>query len=98
MLSGRDEHALFHQTGGVADAGDVASTGFNGKTVEVGAVKDNAGSGWRWKNSKADRRAAVESFTGATHRRANCLLLSQGEDVKSFTTYRSEERRVAREC
>src|ERR1700757_2409864 len=42
MLGRGKKYALFHQTGGVADASDVAPTGFNRKKVKVGAAKNDA--------------------------------------------------------
>src|SRR5438445_11743551 len=43
MLGSREQHALLHQAGGVADAGHVAATGFDPKVVKVGAAEDNSG-------------------------------------------------------
>jgi hypothetical protein len=39
MFSGREEHALLHQTSGVADAGYIAAARLNPKIVEIGAAK-----------------------------------------------------------
>jgi len=36
------EHAFFHQAGGVTDARDVLSMSFNGKIIEINATKDDA--------------------------------------------------------
>jgi len=47
VFGGGKKHALFHQTGGVADAGNVAATGFNGKMIQVGAAKNDASVGGR---------------------------------------------------
>ena len=41
MLGGRDEHALAHQAGGVADPGNVFAVGGNAKPIEVGAAEQN---------------------------------------------------------
>src|ERR1700720_2501273 len=81
MLGGGDEHALLHQAGGVTDAGYVASAGFDRKTVEVGAVKHDSRSGRRGQNPQTDRRAAVETHSGASHSSTNCLLVCQRVDV-----------------
>src|SRR3954469_5880333 len=43
MLSGRDEHALFHQTGGVTDARHVATDGLEFKAVKISTPEDNTG-------------------------------------------------------
>ena len=43
MLSGRDEHALFHQAGGVTDARHVATDGLEFKAVKISTPEDNTG-------------------------------------------------------
>jgi len=87
VFGGGDEHALLHQAGGVTDAGYVASAGFDGEAVEVGAVEDDSRSGRGGQNPQADRGAAVETHSCAGHRSTNCLLVRQGEDGKSFVLY-----------
>ena len=77
VLGGGDEHALLHQAGGVADAGYVASTGFDGEAVKVGAVEYDSSSGWRGENSQADWGATVQTDSGAGYRSTNCLLVGQ---------------------
>ena len=74
VLGGGDEHALLHETGGIADAGDVAADGFNLKAIQIDAAKHDSRSGRRGKNSHRNRRAAVESYSTAFHGRAHCLL------------------------
>src|SRR5208282_1458700 len=81
VFGGGDEHALLHQAGGVTDAGYVASAGFDGEAVEVGAVEDDSRSGRGGQNPQADRSAAVQTHSGAGHRSTNCLLVRQGGDV-----------------
>src|SRR5580704_2811442 len=46
VLGGGDQHALFHQAGGITDAGDVAADGFDVEAVEIGAAEDDSGAGW----------------------------------------------------
>jgi hypothetical protein len=87
VLGGGDEHALLHQTGGVADAGYVASAGFDGKTVEVRAMKNDSGSRRRGQDAQANRGAAVETLSCAGHSGANCSLVCQGRRLKSFVLY-----------
>ena len=77
VLGGGNEHAFFHQAGGVADAGHVAADGFDFKTIEIDALKNNSRSGRGGKNAHADAGAAVESYATAFYGRADCLLLSQ---------------------
>ena len=45
MFGGGDQHALAHQAGGVADAGDVAPAGGDGEIVEIGAAENDSGAG-----------------------------------------------------
>ena len=73
--------SLLHQAGGVTDAGYVASAGFDGEAVEVGAVENDSRSGRGGQNPQADRGAAVETHSSTGHRGTNCLLVRQGEDV-----------------
>jgi hypothetical protein len=50
VLGGGDEHALFHEAGGVADAGYVAAGGFDLKAIEIDAAKNDSRSGRSGKN------------------------------------------------
>ena len=73
MLRGRDQHALLHQTGGVADAGDVAAGSFHFKSIEISpadaaerGIKDG---GWVWvtgaeNSAKAKMKALVTERVG----------------------------------
>src|SRR5258708_7474942 len=51
MLGGRDQHALAHQAGGVADLLHVAPTSGDGETLQVGTDEDDAGGRRSGKNS-----------------------------------------------
>ncbi len=42
VLGGGNEHALFHQAGGIADPGYVLAHGLHFKAVQIGAAKDYA--------------------------------------------------------
>src|ERR1700722_10322184 len=77
MLGRRNQHAFFHQAGGVADAGDVAAGGLDPKTVQVDAAKHNARTGGGGQNPQMDRGAAVQTYTGTFRRPTNCLLVFQ---------------------
>src|SRR5580698_2111290 len=81
VFSGGDEHTLRHQAGGVTDAGQVASAGFDRETVEVGAVKHDSGAGGGGQNPEADGSTAMQTHSGARYRGTNCLLVWQREDV-----------------
>jgi hypothetical protein len=50
-------------------------------------VEDDSRSGRGGQNPQADRGSAVETHSSAGHRAANCLLVRQGEDGKSFVIY-----------
>src|ERR1022692_3624975 len=41
VLGGGDQHALLHQTGGVADASDMPPASFNLEVVQVGSAEDD---------------------------------------------------------
>jgi len=67
VLGGGDENALFHQAGGIADAGYIATDGLYLKTIQVDAAKDYACGGRGRKNSHADRRTTMQSDSTAFH-------------------------------
>jgi hypothetical protein len=46
VLGGREQYALFHQAGGVADSGYVADVRFDLEVVKIYAPKNNPGIGW----------------------------------------------------
>ena len=52
MFGGRDENALAHEAGGVADALDVFPTGGNWEIVQVGAAEYNTGTSGGWYHAK----------------------------------------------
>ena len=69
--------AFFHQTGCIADAGDIAADGFDVEAVEIDATKDDARAGRRRENAQAHRSAAVQADPGTLGGLTNCLLVSQ---------------------
>jgi hypothetical protein len=77
MLSRRNQDSLLHQAGSVADAGNISADSLDWKTVEVDAVKHNAGARWGGQDSQMNRSATVQSDSGALHSPTNCLLVSQ---------------------
>ena len=77
MFGGGDEHALFHQAGGVADARHVAADRLDFKAVEIGAAKNHARSRGGGQDPQVHRSAAVQSHAAAFHRRADCLFVYQ---------------------
>ena len=84
MLGGRDQHALLHQAGGVADAGHVAAGGFDFEAIEISAAEDDAGAGGGRQQAHVDRRAAMQAHTNALHGLADCLFVYQGQLLLSM--------------
>lgn len=79
MLSSGDQHAFLHQTGGVADAGQVAARRLDLEVIQIGSPEDNPGSGCGGKDSEMNRSPTVKTNPFALDRRADCLFLSQRE-------------------
>ena len=77
MFGGRNQHALLHQAGGVADAGHVSANRLNLKTIQINTPKNDAGVRGRGKDAKLNRSARVQADTMALDCRANCLFLNQ---------------------
>src|SRR5580698_10868427 len=77
MLGRRNQHALLHQAGGIADAGHVAADGFDFKSIQISAAEDDACARRRRQNAHGDGRAAVQANATARNRRADCLLVNQ---------------------
>ena len=74
MLGGGDEDALAHKAGGVADFGDVASGRGDFESVEVGAAKDDAGSGRGGQQTHTHGRSAMETNAGELNRGGNRIF------------------------
>ena len=64
VLGGGKQHALFHQAGGVADAGDVAAMSLDFKIVEIDAAEDDAGVRRRRHQTNAARDGGVKTNSG----------------------------------
>src|SRR5438105_15399651 len=77
VFGGRNQHALLHQTGGVADAGHIPAYRLNLKTFEINTPKNNAGVRGCGKDAKLNRSARSQTDTVTLDCRANCLLLNQ---------------------
>ena len=71
MLGGGDEHAAAHQAGGIAYASHVAPARRNRGVIQIGAEKNDAGGGWRRKDSNRNRHSTVKPYAagldGALH-------------------------------
>ena len=74
MLSGRDQNALFHQTGGITYAGDVPADGLHLKTVEIDPAEDYAGSSGSGKNAQPHWGTGVQADPVALDDIADCLF------------------------
>ena len=68
VLHGREQHALFHQAGGVADACNVAHVRFDFEIVQVHAAKNDAGIGRSRNQSQvaANRRVETDALRVST--------------------------------
>lgn len=84
VLRGRDEHAFFHQAGGVADARDVAAERFDFVVVEIYTAKDNAGAGSRRQDPQVNGSAAVQADALTLYSATDCLLIQQGEEASRY--------------
>ena len=78
MLGGRDQHALLHQAGRIADARYVPAQRFDFEIVEVGTPETNSRASRSRKNSQLHGRSAVQAHTLAFHGGTNCLFRLQG--------------------
>jgi hypothetical protein len=92
MFRGRDQDALFHQAGRIADAGYIAADGFNFKSIEVGTPKDNAGVGGSRKNAERYWGAGMQTYSAALDRITNCLFLKQGPFPTTGYNFRTVSR------
>ena len=87
MLSSRDQHAFFHQTGGVADARHIPTDSLHLKAVQIRTTEYDAGARWRWQNSHGNGCATVKSDAVALHGSADCLLGGQERFLGEWTDY-----------
>ena len=77
MFGGGNQHALFHQAGGVADPGHVSAHSLQFKPVEISAAKNHARSGGRGQYPQLDGSTAVQSYSAAVDGCADCLFVYQ---------------------
>ena len=75
MLGGGDEHAFFHQAGGIANLGDVAARGLDLVIIEINSAKHNAGTRGCRQNAEMHRNPAMQSYTFALDCGTNCLFV-----------------------
>ena len=78
MLGGGDQHALPHETGGIAYFGHIASVGGNLKVVQISAAEDDSRAGRRWQQAQRHRRAGVQTNSTELQRRGNRLFQVSG--------------------
>ena len=79
VLGRGQQHALFHQAGGVADARDVVALRFDRKIVEVDAAKNDAGVGGSGSQTDVAVDSGVESHTLGGRRAQNGGLKHEHE-------------------
>ena len=77
VLSGRNQHALLHQTGGVADLGDVLADGGHVESVEIDAAKHDARSCSGGKDAEVDGSSAMEANATALDGATDCSFKDQ---------------------
>src|SRR5207302_9690235 len=77
MFGGGNQHAFFHQAGGIADPSDVAADRLNLEAIQVGSPKDNPTARGRRNQAQVNGSAAVETDSLTFHSCANCLFLNQ---------------------
>ena len=77
VLGGGDQHAFFHQAGGVTHLGDIAPGGLHLEVIEIGAAEDNARTRRGGHDAHVHRDPAVKTDAGTLHRRPDCLFKSQ---------------------
>ena len=74
MLGGRNQHAFLHQTGGVADLGDVLADGFHDETIQIDTPENHSGAHRGRQNSHVHRHTAVQTDAPELNRRTNCMF------------------------
>src|ERR1700733_4427164 len=74
MFGRRDQHALLHQAGGVADAGDVADMRLDFKIVEIHATENDSRIGRSRYQSQAALNGSVQTNAFNLDRALNCKL------------------------
>ena len=84
VLRGGDEDALPHQTGRVADLGDISADGGDFKVVEISPAEDDAGTCGSGKEPHRDRCARVES--DSCELQGCCYRLLQVRWICQFNT------------
>src|ERR1700722_19101097 len=68
MLDGGEQHSLFHQAGGIADACDVANVSFNLETIEIDTAEYDACIGRSGDEPDMAPDGGVEAETVNLHR------------------------------
>ncbi len=104
VFGSRDQYALAHQRGGVADFGDVAASGGNFVVVEVGAAEDDTRTGGRGDAAQVDFSTGVQTHTAKLQRFLDRVLeLGAGfqtdvsrQRINASVHPRAEVRGVAR--
>lgn len=63
MLGGGQQHALLHQAGGIAYAGNVVPLGFDGEVIQIDSTENNAGLRWCGDQAHGPLHARVQAHT-----------------------------------
>ena len=75
VLHGREQHALFHQAGGIAHARDVAHVRFDFEIVQVHPAEDDPGIRRSRNQPQVAAHRRVETDAASFHRALNCELI-----------------------
>src|SRR4030095_3931383 len=67
VLGGRDQHALLHKAGGIADPGNIAPDRFHFEVIEVSASEDDSRSGGGRLDSQTHWSTAVKTYALTVH-------------------------------
>src|ERR1035438_4937456 len=68
VLRGRDQDALAHQAGGIADARYMPPTGGDREAVEIGADENHAGGDRRRQNTNVHGHPGVQAYSRGLYR------------------------------
>src|SRR5579859_157925 len=82
VFGGGNQHAFFHQAGGITYFGHVAADSFNLIVIQIGAAENNPAPRGCRQDAQRNRRSTVQSCAFALYRAANCLFVEQSRTQK----------------
>src|SRR5437763_14051913 len=87
MFGSRDQHAMAHQTGRVADPRHMTPARWDLKILEVGPDKHNAGGNGRGENTDANGNSAMKPHPRRLNRTVNRGLESQASSPDPMSLF-----------